>query len=114
GVGEEVMDKWIVEPELELATPEQAARRGGLVAEAGGLRADISGKALAGGCGVAAGGGWTAAGADPLLGEERGDDHEEDRPFPSRLGGDPRQGHLHGDAQRLAPADHGPAAAQRF
>ena len=46
GVGEAVMDKWIVEPELELATPEQAARRTVLVAEADRLRAEIRGRDL--------------------------------------------------------------------
>jgi hypothetical protein len=47
GVGEAVMDKWIVEPELELATPEQAKKLAALRAEADGLRAELKDKDLA-------------------------------------------------------------------
>ncbi len=46
GLGEEVMDKWIVEPDLELATPEQARKLASLRAEAESLRADLEGKDL--------------------------------------------------------------------
>ena len=38
GEGEKVVDRWIVEPELELATPEQARRRAALRREAEALR----------------------------------------------------------------------------
>ena len=120
GVGEAVMDKWIVEPELELATPEQAARRAVLVAEADRLRAEVTGKDLeaellafereAGG----AGGGLDTTRADPLLGEERGEDHEEDDRSLLVSGGDPRQGHLHGDLRRVAPGGSRPCASTRF
>ncbi len=47
GQGEEVVDKWIVEPELELATPEQARRREALRSEAAALRREIDGRDLA-------------------------------------------------------------------
>jgi hypothetical protein len=46
GVGEEVMDKWIVEPDLELATPDQAKKLVALRAEAEGLRSEVKGKDL--------------------------------------------------------------------
>ena len=41
GHGEEVVDKWIVEPELELATPEVARRRDALRREAEALELEI-------------------------------------------------------------------------
>ena len=43
GQGEEVVDRWIVEPELELPTPEQAKRREALRREAETLRLEIDG-----------------------------------------------------------------------
>jgi Protein of unknown function (DUF1553)/Protein of unknown function (DUF1549)/Planctomycete cytochrome C len=46
GVGEAVMDKWIVEPDLELATPDQAKKLVGLRAEAEGLRSELENKKL--------------------------------------------------------------------
>ncbi len=46
GVGEEVMDKWIVEPDLELATPEQAKELLVLRAEAEALRSELKSKDL--------------------------------------------------------------------
>jgi Protein of unknown function (DUF1553)/Protein of unknown function (DUF1549)/Planctomycete cytochrome C len=46
GVGEKVMDKWIVEPDLELATSEQATQRTALRAEAERLRSDVEGRDL--------------------------------------------------------------------
>ncbi|HEX9186945.1 MAG TPA: DUF1549 and DUF1553 domain-containing protein, partial [Vicinamibacteria bacterium] len=48
GQGEEVVDRWIVEPELELPTPEQARRREALRREAETLRAEVEGRDLAG------------------------------------------------------------------
>ena len=47
GEGEEVVDRWIVEPELELATPEQARRREALRREADGLRYELDKRDLA-------------------------------------------------------------------
>jgi hypothetical protein len=46
GQGEEVVDRWIVEPELELATPEQAKRREALRQEASGLRFELDKREL--------------------------------------------------------------------
>ena len=46
GEGEKVVDRWIVEPELELATPEQARRREALRREAEALRAEIEARDL--------------------------------------------------------------------
>ena len=46
GVGEEVMDKWIVEPDLELTTPEQAAKVAALRGEAERLHGDLKSKDL--------------------------------------------------------------------
>ncbi len=46
GQGEEVVDRWIVEPDLELATPEQAKRREALRREAESLRLEIEGRDL--------------------------------------------------------------------
>ena len=46
GVGEAVMDKWIIEPDLELATPEQAKKLAALRAEAEGLRAELANRDL--------------------------------------------------------------------
>ena len=40
------MDRWIVEPELELPTPEQAKRREALRREADSLRLEIDGRDL--------------------------------------------------------------------
>jgi hypothetical protein len=48
GEGEEVVDRWIVEPELELPTPEQAKRREALRREAGLLRLEVEGRDLEG------------------------------------------------------------------
>jgi hypothetical protein len=48
GLGEEVMDRWIVEPELELATPDEARRREALRQEAAALRHEIETRDLAG------------------------------------------------------------------
>jgi hypothetical protein len=48
GQGEEIVDRWIVEPELELPTPEQARRREALRREAETLRAEVEGRDLAG------------------------------------------------------------------
>ena len=47
GLGEEVVDKWVVEPELELATPEQARRREALRREAEDLRFELDTRDLA-------------------------------------------------------------------
>ena len=47
GEGEEIVDRWIVEPELELATPEQAKRREALRQEAAGLRFELDRRDLA-------------------------------------------------------------------
>ena len=47
GQGEEVVDKWVVEPELELATPEQARRREALRREADELRFELDKRDLA-------------------------------------------------------------------
>ncbi|HEY7923516.1 MAG TPA: PSD1 and planctomycete cytochrome C domain-containing protein [Vicinamibacteria bacterium] len=47
GQGEEVVDKWIVEPELELATPEQARRREALRREGEDLRFELDKRELA-------------------------------------------------------------------
>lgn len=47
GEGEEVVDRWIVEPEIELATPAQAARRAALRREAEDLRREAEGRDLA-------------------------------------------------------------------
>jgi len=44
GVGTEVVDKWIIEPELELPTPEQAPRLEALRREADALREEIEKK----------------------------------------------------------------------
>ncbi len=41
GQGEEIVDRWIIEPELELATPEEARRREALRREAEALRFEI-------------------------------------------------------------------------
>jgi len=41
GQGEEVVDRWVVEPELELATPDEARRREALRREADGLRFEL-------------------------------------------------------------------------
>jgi hypothetical protein len=41
GQGEEVVDRWIVEPEMELSTPEQAKQRAALRREADSLRLEI-------------------------------------------------------------------------
>ncbi len=46
GQGEEVVDRWIVEPELELATPEVARRRDALRREAEALRLEIETREL--------------------------------------------------------------------
>jgi hypothetical protein len=46
GVGEQVMDRWIVEPELEIATPDEARARAALRAEADRLRAGLEGREL--------------------------------------------------------------------
>ncbi|HYN02195.1 MAG TPA: DUF1549 and DUF1553 domain-containing protein, partial [Vicinamibacteria bacterium] len=46
GQGEEVVDRWVVEPELELPTPEQAKRREVLRREADSLRLQIDGRDL--------------------------------------------------------------------
>jgi Protein of unknown function (DUF1553)/Protein of unknown function (DUF1549)/Planctomycete cytochrome C len=46
GVGDAVMDKWIIEPDLELATPEQAKKLAPLRVEAEGLRAELANKDL--------------------------------------------------------------------
>jgi cytochrome c553 len=46
GQGEEVVDRWIVEPDLELPTPEQARRRDALRREADALRLEIEGRDL--------------------------------------------------------------------
>jgi hypothetical protein len=46
GVGEAVMDKWIMEPDLELATPEQAKNLAALRAEAVALRSELENKEL--------------------------------------------------------------------
>jgi hypothetical protein len=46
GQGEEVVDRWIVEPELELATEEQARRREALRREADELRFQVKSRAL--------------------------------------------------------------------
>ena len=46
GQGEEIVDRWIVEPELELPTPEQAKRREALRREAESLRLEIEGRDL--------------------------------------------------------------------
>ena len=47
GQGEEVVDKWLVEPELELATPEQARRREALRREGEDLRFELDKRDLA-------------------------------------------------------------------
>ena len=47
GQGEEVVDRWIVEPQLELPTPEQAERRAALRTEAEPLRFEIANRDLA-------------------------------------------------------------------
>jgi hypothetical protein len=47
GEGEEVVDRWIVEPELELATPDQARRRGALRRETEDLRFELDTRDLA-------------------------------------------------------------------
>jgi cytochrome c553 len=46
GQGEEVVDRWIMEPELELVTPELARRRDALRREAEALRLEIEGRDL--------------------------------------------------------------------
>jgi len=46
GQGEEIVDRWIVEPDLELPTPEQAQRREALRREADSLRLEIEGRDL--------------------------------------------------------------------
>jgi hypothetical protein len=46
GEGEKVVDRWIVEPELELATPEQAKRREALRSETEVLRLEVEGRDL--------------------------------------------------------------------
>ena len=46
GQGEEIVDRWIVEPELELTTEEQARRRAALRSEADGLRAQVRSRDL--------------------------------------------------------------------
>jgi len=46
GQGEEVVDRWIVEPELELPTPEQAKRREALRREADFLGLEVDGRDL--------------------------------------------------------------------
>jgi hypothetical protein len=48
GLGEEVVDRWIVEPELELPTPEQAPRRAALRREAEGLAFELEHRDLTG------------------------------------------------------------------
>ena len=48
GLGEEVVDRWIVEPELEIATPEQAKQRETLRREAEELRREVDSRDLAG------------------------------------------------------------------
>lgn len=46
GQGQEIVDRWIVEPDLELPTPEQAKRREALRREADSLRLEIDGRDL--------------------------------------------------------------------
>ena len=113
GLGEEVMDKWIVEPELELPTAEQATRRAALRAEAERLRFELESKDLEAELEAfdaqrrAAAPAWTPLEAVRLRAKSGATLEDLARPVGARVGRRGGQGHLHRDRARGPPGDHG-------
>ncbi len=113
GQGEEIVDRWIVEPDLELPTPEQAKRREALRREADSLRLRDRGARPRGRArGLRAGGRGKGAGVEcpraaSLRGGERGFPPEAARRLAPRLGRGQGQGPVHRHGSRPDPRDHG-------
>ena len=113
GQGEEVVDKWVVEPELELATPEQARRREALRREAEDLRFELDTRDLAADLAafetrdLRARCGLHDAHARALRGEGQRDVGDARRRLAPRPGQARGEGELHGDGAHASPRDHG-------